>query len=291
MKKLLILISLILFSVSLQAQFIMSRNNYVPPASASAPPTYVAQYQAVLDAMTTDPTGDTLTWQNELVDSLVTYGGTTKYLDRMSWLYIPATTNNGNGEALINWANPGTWTAQVVSTPVWTRLKGYSTDALTKYLDTGWNPSSDSSKYKRDDASIGSYVTVAGALEQAGVVGNAQNGIVPLYSTQWFAGNINAINGPGVAGQSSRPTGFFIITRTSRTLSTIYSNGISRATSDQASSTLNPNDWRILEDWFAYTTSTVGIAFAGLSFTTAEIVQLNRFFERYMDHIGSGTQP
>jgi hypothetical protein len=290
MEKILLLLSLFLtLTVSGQVRSGVVASTGIA-AGGESPPSYTDQYQTVLDAMTTHPTGDTLAWQNELVDSLVTFGGTTKYWNRMPWLYIFAVGTNGDNKALINWVNPGTFNAQLVNAPGWLKNSGYKSDGSTSYINTAWDPVADSSKYKRNNASIGIYVTVSAGLENSSVLGNAQNGITPLYSTQWLTATING-NGPLASGQSARPTGFFMVTRTARTLSTVYSNGVSRGTDASASNTLNSNDWRILHDWFNYSSRRVGIAFAGLSFTTKEVAQLNRFFERYMDHIGSGTQP
>ena len=125
MKKILTFILFALLLLPLEGQI-----GRYPFYTVTSPSPYCIEYQAVLAAMTTDPSNDIKDYQNTMVEALVAGG----YWARMDQLLITATEVNTGGEALINWINPGTYDADNVDATAWTTLEGYTGDATADYI-------------------------------------------------------------------------------------------------------------------------------------------------------------
>lgn len=281
MRKLLILIGLL---VAFQLQGQLVRTSVVASQGGVAAPVYEAQYQAVLDAMTTDPTGDTLTWGNILVDSLVTYG----YFANMHILYIFANTNNGAGEALINWANPGTYDADEAATGIlWTKRQGY-TGASGDYISTNYNPKT--AGLNKNAATIGAYLKID-QQESNSYICYADE----ADSTIWMSARsgsdnvtsrINANASQTVPG-STDADGMWIGTRRGATDIEVYRNGGSVDTEAGASTGVPGAEMILFTNGVFYSTNQIAIFFVlNAGITDTQAAQLSRFFNTYMTNIG-----
>jgi len=248
--------------------------------------TYTDEYQALLDEWTTDPTGDTLTWQNDLCYSL----DTADLFDRLKQLIISAITNNDDGEALVNWANPGTDDATEVNSPTWTKNQGYTGDGSTSYL-SGINPNgnvtinsatggiyirnnlqSDNEVYGIDD-SDDFYLRIRN-------VGNQARAKINTGNTQLLASITDA-------------TGFWMSTRRAVDDVEVYRNGASVDVETDASTGVPNGNLFILgvnDDPVRYTSYQFSVFFVMDSITDAEATSFNTIIETYLDNLGVGVQ-
>ena len=298
MKKLFILICIILPGI-IYGQGMHSRR-----IAASGGGGYTTEYQAVLDAMTTDPTGDTLTWQNDLVYSLdTTSSGATSVFDRASLIYVFATPENGDGEALINWANPGTYNATEVANGggLTHSINGLLGDSAA-YLRTGWAPEAvnpapadtfsftfgfyESTSYNEGRSAFGTYDdnnTSAKIMMQVNDGG-------------WFRGRINAANSQNTNSMST--PGMIMMTRRASNETEQYFNGISTGTDSDVSSALSAAELGIFCEYrgggiWDEPLSTGGIYEGQLSFfivldavTDEEAASINTIVTTYLTNIG-----
>jgi len=263
------------------------------PITEAAASSYIDEYQAVLDAMTTDPTGDTLTWQNALVDSLVTNG----YWARMDWLHIYANPENGDDESLINWIDPGTFDGTEVNSPVWTRLEGYAgLRTSNRVISTGYTPSTDAINVSATSITVGLYVRtdISGGFSYD--IGSDGTGTADIFMRVFDASdnfNVQINNASGMTASNTTSEGFYFATRrTSGNMGELYKNGTGV---NGPTAIFTPT----LSDATVYvlgrTTSSasdhqVAIAFMMDEVTDAEVTDINNFFETYMDAIGTGVQ-
>ncbi len=141
--KRLIFIPLLIFSILCNAQFTKSGGTFLKSGNAfistPAEDLYCDQYDAILAAMGTDPTGDTIDWQNDLVYSLDSAG----FFDRTKLLYMPVAASSLS-DSYINWAKPGTYNLSTGNAPAFDRVRGWDADGTADYLNSGWIPASDS---------------------------------------------------------------------------------------------------------------------------------------------------
>ena len=166
MKKISIILILIIIPIIAIGQSIIRANPFYTAPQTSI---YCTEYQAILSAMTTDPSNDIKDYQNTMVEALIAGG----YWARMDQLLITATEVNTGGEALINWINPGTYDADNVDATAWTTLEGYTGDATAGYISTNLNPGDGGSyNYTLDDGTIGIYLRtdLAEALSVCGLM-------------------------------------------------------------------------------------------------------------------------
>lgn len=295
MKRILIFIVFISLAYSLQGQMIIRANSFARAQVASNSFTArSAEYDTVYSAMTTKPTGDTATWQDDMVYSLDSAG----YFDRMDVLYIFATTDNGNSEALINWIHPGTYNATNVSSTSWTALEGFTGDGAADYLNTNYNPSTGTNNFVLNSGTLGIYirtnVTTAG-MTDIGARNGGTDGRSFLQATNGTNANININQGSSFDSGNTNSNGFYIMTRTGATTLILYENGSAIATGATPSDELTNRDIYIGATNDAgtansFSTRQYAIAFAMNGCSSGDVSGLNTIFERYMDRLGKGVQ-
>jgi len=116
---------------------------------------FSSEYQTVYDAMTNKPTAAISAAQDTMVKAWVASG----VWAEMDILYVFAQYSNDDGEAQINWKNPGTKDVSLVNAPTFTSLEGFTGVAASETsINTGWDPTNDGSKFVLQDASISIYV-------------------------------------------------------------------------------------------------------------------------------------
>lgn len=285
MRKLFISLSLLLFLLPLNGQI-----GRYPFYTVTSPSPYCIEYQAVLAAMTTDPSNDIKDYQNTMVEALIAGG----YWARMDQLLIPATEVNTDGEALINLINPGTYDADNVDATAWTTLEGYTGDGTADYISTNFNPGDGGSyNYTLDDAAIGIYlrtdlaegISVCGSYD-----GTNRISLTPYATNDQYYIRVNQPTSGVLMGAAGAATGLHVITRTASDTVSYYRNGGLVETGTYASSAIPNMELYVLRMNGAgfYSAHQFSIYFVMDGVDSTDVAALNTIFETYMDAIGKG---
>jgi hypothetical protein len=298
--KRLIFIPLLIFSLTISAQFTKSGGTFLKSGNAFiSTPTedlYCDEYDAVLAAMTTDPSATNMGYQNTMVEALVDGG----YWTRFGLFYVFATEINTGGEALINWKDPGTHDADNVGSMAWGQYLGYQ-GASNDYISTNWTPQTDSTYYKKNSGSCGIYLVDAVDGKDDDWAFNCTDNDLnhsirlntrSLDGTLYYTVNSLYYNQGYVANTIT--TGLFIITRraVSGTASIqAYRNGSSIDSDNKVSSLLPNVEMTLLGNAInEYSLNQVAIFFTLNAVSTEEAAAINTIIEAYMDAIGTGVQ-
>lgn len=148
-------------------------------------------YQAVLNYATslgyTLPSAGQQVKQNQLVLDLKS-GGIWSQLDTLR-VYA---TDGSASFALIDWKRLALCTA--VNSPTFTTNSGYSFNGTSSYIDSGFNPNTvlGLNNYKLLNASIGSWITVAGTTATSGMIGTVTGAGVRLQNLTTVAHRMNS---------------------------------------------------------------------------------------------------
>jgi len=249
---------------------------------------YSTEYQAVYDSLTTPPSKAIATAQDTMVTALVTAGVWTK----LDLFYLFAQSTNGDGEALVNWVNPGTYDATAYNSPTFTALEGF-TGANTKYIDCNWNPNSDGVNFTLNDASVGVYsrTDVDEAKSSFGIIDGSNGTLISIRNSGHTYNRLNTT----IAGDyvDSNSLGLYILNRTASNVNDMYKNG-SLVTDDTDASSSVPNynmyvlarnNGGVSERWV---TKQISMFFAGGGLTTDDITNFTNAFETYMDSNSKG---
>lgn len=283
----LLFIAFLFVSALMQGQFIAGTiaSQYTTDAG------YTTQYQAVLDEMTTDPTGDTLTWQNALVNSLVEDG----IWDSLDVFCLPATTDNGDDEALINWITPGTNDALEVNSPTWTKNEGYNGDESTSYINSDFILSDDGVNYDLNTASMGYYCLTdeTDTDWDMGVKGDNNDWAYARVTNDVMYG---LMNGTTSINNASSTEGFVADVRHGATSLEIYRNGVSLNSSSAGVNNV-PDVYPVYicvanaeGELQGLSDRQYAMWFIGGDLTDQMVVDFNTAIETYLDHLGVGVQ-
>ena len=298
MRKLIIGTLLLLLPIICFGQLVKTSMTYAQPVAAGS--SYTDEYQALLTIWATDPVGDTLTYQNTLIDSLLTYPVGDVFWDRAEILYVAA--NNNEDNAKVNWLNPGTFdiTDPGGTEPTFTRYQGWTGDGSTDYLSTNWDIS-DSVNVGRFNLSAGVYLRIEQESDGWIYGWNSSPGSDLLYRPHdvanggWGNSRINATTDQ-LDTDAATSQGFFINTRRSNTDIEMYRNGSTLDSESDVTSATASSDCYLLAYRLdngtsgGHSSNQIAIFFIIDGITDAEALQLNRFFETYMEAIGSEVQ-
>ena len=278
-----------------QGMNVMHTSNKTRVVVSEGGGSYTSQYQAVLDAMTTDPTGDTLTWQNELVDSLVNMG----YWETRDIIYIPATTNNGAGEALINWKSPGTYNLTNISDAVWTKNTGFQGDGTADYLNTNFNAGDGGSyNFTQNSARVSIYLMVDQQEDSrfvfgARVLSTTEFHFIPRTTSNQMSGESNG-GVFSVSNSRGLSDGYWSVNRSGANLTDWYQNGTTEVlwTDADASNGVPNAEMYILNRSGSggFSTNQFGYFDMGASVSPSIESRANAVIETYMDRMGVGKQ-
>jgi hypothetical protein len=252
-----------------------------------APAGYTTQFQAVLDAWTTDPTGDTLTWFNDFTYSLDTAIGWSD----IDLLNVYAITENGDSEALLDWANTDSSTT-AVSSPTWTKTQGY-TGGSSSYLNTNRNLLNETSNFQQDDGSVTIYLRIDQAENGfefgARLISSEECHLQVRTTAEVSAGEMN---GGTFQTDNSTGSGTFTSSRTSSTATALYRNGTSIDTDTDTSTGLPNAEMFVLNrsGSAGYSTNQVAIFMLSRGLSITEAASVNTIFETLMDNFGTGVQ-
>lgn len=170
--------------------------------------------------------------QNTLYTSLENIAG--ESLSELDLLYIMATDGTGTF-AKINWVSPGDFSLTDGVVPTFTENEGFTGNASSMYLKTGWIPSTNGVNYTLDECSAFCYInneTTQGARYAflvRGNAGSALNGQLCL-APKLLNGGTNkhffSLQGsaPGV-GTAVSSVGLFHIHRTADNDSRLFKDG------------------------------------------------------------------
>jgi hypothetical protein len=213
-------------------------------------------YQAILDYAESQnlqlPSDAQQLIQNSFVVDLKNRG----IWDGLDLLYVFA-TNGDRDFAKINWKNPGTNNATEIDSLTFIADAGFAGNGTSSYLDTGWAPNPDAVNFSQDEGGAFIHINTdraGGTIAEFGCRGNgggATNGDTNLRA-KGLTGLANwGVNGNGVGVSAGGSTvGFHHLRRTSSTALDYYKNGVSFATSSQASTTLSTRDMVICAQSF-----------------------------------------
>ena len=199
---------------------------------------FCAEYQAVYNSFTTKPSASVASVQNTMVNGLVSSGR----WDTRDVIYVFAAHTNNNGEALINWKNPGTHDAEIVlngGTMNFVAFEGFSSPDGA-YIRTHYIPSTDAANYALNDASCGIYLrtNIAEDKRDIGCEDPSSNRIE--ITSRWTTDSIYSwINSGGymtVANADSR--GMYISVREGSAVTKLYKNKTNIVSDTDASTSL-----------------------------------------------------
>lgn len=194
---------------------------------------YQAETEAIAAAFTTPPT----TARKDLIDAAVVALKSAGVWTKLDALYAFAAADSQ--AALINWKAPGTFNCTEVNAPVFTADQGF-TGASTKYLDSGFNPTTaPSPKFVQDSASAFAWSNtnvqiIGGIIGENVATASTTTMIYPRYNDNNVYSRINQATA-NVQIASSDSTGFWSINRSASNLQTLYKNASSLNTNATAS--------------------------------------------------------
>ena len=130
------------------------------------------EYQAVYDYWTNKPSDAVALFQDAFVRKLVSDG--VWALEDL--LYVWAIHTNDDGEARVNWKDPGTFTLSEFGSPVFTPYYGFTgSDATNAYLQSFFRPSLHNINASQNSMHVGNYsftpTALAGDCDVGGIDG------------------------------------------------------------------------------------------------------------------------
>jgi len=305
MKKILFILGIFL-TLTLQAQDTIYNGIYPVVTSSSELITntaggggYESEYQAVLDAMTTDPTGDTVTWQNAFVETVKDAG----ILEKADIIYWYANGVNSDGEADINWANPGTYDNLPIKSPLWTSKQGYTSQGDTSYCEAPFSPHKTlgegaGANIDTFDFCIGAYCRTALNYNEV-VMGQAYSFGMYFYTafstyTKGRANNGSTLN---LGDSQSGETPFMVFNSLPSNSDTVqlYINGVLNDEEEITGSRgIDDQNFYILASNVAgspsgfLTDDQISFVYIGAGLTAGQQLTLYNAVETLMDHYGTG---
>lgn len=187
------------------------------------------QTQTLLAAMNPTPSGALATAIDTAIATMIVGGA----WDTLDILYVLAAESAAN--ALLNWKNPGTFTASAVNAPTFTQFRGYAGDGATSYVDSLWNFSTNGVRYTQNSAAVWLWNLTEGqsGTSVLGTQNGANVSILPRNASNQTTWRIN--NGTAGAVANSVAAGMFTACRAVSTTIRLYKNGVQLGTAAQTS--------------------------------------------------------
>lgn len=233
---------------------------------------YEAEYKAILDYATTNsyalPSTAQRLKQNTLLSSLKTAGVWSK-LDT----FTNFATDGSSNFALIDWKRLTQYTA--VNSPTFTANEGFMGNGTSSYVDTNFNPSTQSTNYVTNNASRYMYL-FSGSLGQR-IEGNSidtNNIRLGLYTTHKI--NSGAVNILNSAFTYTATKEMKSIHRTSSTAVSLYNASVGENRTLLSTGLPNGNQW-ILRQGAIYVNAKISMYAMGSSMITENTAFVNAF--------------
>lgn len=169
--------------------------------------------------MTNKPSAAYSTAANTFVKTLVDGG----VFQKADIIYVTNAATDNDGEARLNWANPGTYNGVINGKVTFNANKGFSADDKNAYIETGLNPTLASCKYSLNSGTLcfGTYNPAYKIGIQAGIWGRMY---FANYSATSFRGNINTNWDSTNYNSPINETSLHTLTRTNETHQRAYYN-------------------------------------------------------------------
>jgi len=255
---------------------------------------FCAEYRAVYDSWTNKPSTADSAKYNTWVLSKIADGTWAK----KDVLYNFAVHTNADGEALVNWKNPGTHDATLVNAPAFVAYEGFTGDGVSAYINSNWNPTSHGVNYTFNNASVGVYSRIdanGGYVDIGGRTSGTANSVY-FYTKNGgeFRCRFHEADLTGFATADS--LGMHIATRIDANNKRYYKNNVYLGNVVAAVNTFPNADYYILAmntgaGANTFSPRQLSMAFCGASLDLAEITILTNAFEAYMDSQGTGIIP
>lgn len=255
--------------------------------NTASTPIYDPDAQAYFDAVPTPFSTPRKNIINDLVVQLKA-DGNWDVMDRM-WLLA----NEASDQGLVSLINPGSTAATLQSSPSFTVDRGFTSNGITSYINSHYNPSTDGSNYTQNDACIGVY-SRTNVSETSYDMGSYATGttVRTLLGSRRIGGSIEAglqTTGTGGAGIADS-LGLVTSVRTSSSSQTFYHNGSSLGSASLTSAALTNLNMFILcisIDGTASQFSSRQIAFAFAGSKAIDQTALYSAIQTYMTAIGA----
>jgi len=185
--------------------------------------------------------------------------------------------------------------AVAVNSPTFTALEGFKSDGTTSYIDTNYNPNTESIKYTQNDCSLGIYSRTdvkEGKIDYS--AGAALYGYLRYTNdTILYRLNQTAVNSSFANANSQ---GFYIEVRTASDAQECYKNASSLGTSSVVSTTIsNANMYLCCYNNAGapslYSNKQLSMFFMGRSLSQSDVTGITNAFEAYMDANSRGVIP
>jgi hypothetical protein len=293
MKRVINIVLFLFLSIYLSGQVVTTNVYFSPPVVTSS---YCDEYQAVYDAMATPSEGDTLGWQNDLVQGLIDDGVWAKG----DLFYVIA--QRTSADAKINWINPGTYdlTDPGSTNPAFTKYEGFKGDGSSDYLSTNWD-GADTINYGIKDASV--VICIRDSVNSATYVLGAYDGtsghtisLIPGNTTTPGRAYINSNLYTSFGAGATSSKAYYGASRLAANHQETYRNGVSINTDTDASVSVPVGRNVHILGWnnngtLAYAPYQVAMIFLGGGLSDTEQGNIVTRFEHYMDHLGKGILP
>ncbi len=253
-----------------------------PPAFENR---FLSESHKVFRAMTTPQTNARKYLINTLISSLKTAGVWTK----LDCLYVLAAADSQ--AALVNWKNPGTFNLTAAGSPTFSADDGYTGDASSASLATGFTPSTAGGSYTQDSAHIGAWVlndiTSTSAYSIAHISGSTPQAIMRPRSTAtqavWTVNNATAVTTATVTTSA----GHTMANRSAADAQQIYKDGAELGTSVGASTGLPTSAIHLLRGFSSFSAHQVAAAHIGGSLGADEVGDLYDALSAYLTAVGA----
>lgn len=233
---------------------------------------YEPQYKSILDFATTQgytlPSTAQRLKQNTLLSSLKTSGVWNK-LDT----FANFATDGSSNFALIDWKRVSLLTA--VNSPTFTTNEGFMGNGTSSYIDTNFNPSTQSTKYITNNASR--YMYLFSGMSNQRLDGNSidtNNIRIGTYNTNKI--NSGAVNLMNSSFTYSATKGMKSIHRTSSTAITLYNASVGENRTLSSTGLPNANQW-IFRQASIYVNAKMSMYAMGSSMITENTAFVNAF--------------
>lgn len=178
--------------------------------------------------------------------------------------------------------------------PTFTANRGYQGNGSSQYIDTGFNATSGSPRYARNDAHMSVWVQAADSVgSAAALIGNdfTNYGLLTYNSaTEIVSGGINS-SAPFNIGGGAAMTGHVLMQRTGANAQATYKNGSQLATDASASVAVANNTFFVLAvnspGAANFSNSRIAAASVGASLSAGQITALNAALNAYMTSVGA----
>ncbi len=252
---------------------------------------YCAEFQAVYDSWTTKPTDADAAELNTKVEKMIADGVWAEY----DVYYNFAVHTNDDGEAQVNWKNPGTFDATLMNNPAFVAFEGFTGDGATQCINTNWKANPNAINYILADAFVCGYTRTDNTH---GNLFFGTGNLVYMFPTTGVNSSFR-IN-TGVSTNVAKPanaSGMWLITRlTGSNNQILYHNKIALTTQAMAPSVLSNSYMGILCQYASgspgsFSNRQVSMFAVGGGLTQTNVDDMTDAFEAWMDYKGKGVIP